>query len=161
MIINAIFVDLDGTLITTKTGRPFPLHSADWKFIPETIDALKYYAKKHYKIIIVSNQGGIEQGYLTDAVFITKLETICSTLEKVYGFKKNSIAYFYCNKMQSYYRKPNPGMAYEAALEYNISLKDSVMLGNFITDGEFARNAGMAAYLDIIDIQEINWKTML
>ena len=154
---KALFVDLDGTLIITRSGRKFPIHSEDWKLIPETVEAIKYYYKKDYKIIIVSNQGGIEEGYLDEKVFTRKIEQVCSTLEKVAKLKKNSIIYYYCKEMESYNRKPNPGMGFEAAVDYELSLSNSIMLGDFASDEGFAKECGMAIYHDIDSIKSINW----
>lgn len=155
---KAVFTDLDGTVITTNSGRKFPIHSADWKFIPETLKALKYFYNKGYKIIIVTNQGGIEEGYIAEKVFISKIEKICKTLEKRLGMKANSVSYFYCTSMIGYYRKPNAGMAYEAALEYELDLNRSIMFGDYITDEQFTKNAGILEYFDINDIRYIDWE---
>jgi len=155
---KALFTDLDGTLIRTNSGRKFPIHSADWRFIPETLKALTYFYKQGYKIIIVTNQGGIGEGYMAEKVFIDKIDKICCTLEKRLEFKANSVSYFYCTGMDGYDRKPNPGMAFEAALEYELDIKESVMLGDYITDMQFARNAGMDDYYDILQIIQIDWE---
>ena len=155
---QAVFIDLDHTLITTRSGRIFPIHSEDWKFIPDTLKALDYFYKLGYKIIIVTNQGGIEEGYITEKVFLTKIETICKVLEKTLKFKANSISYFYCNSMVSYHRKPCPGMAYEAALEYDLNLKDSIMIGNMDSDVQFAENSGISGYYHVDELAGLNWK---
>lgn len=154
---RAVFTDLDGTLITTASGRKFPIHSADWKFLPETLDALQYFYKNGYKIIIISNQGGIEEGYMAEKVFLGKIEHICKVLEKRLKFKRNSVSYSFCPKMKSYNRKPSAGMAYEAALEYELDLSNSIMFGNYITDEQFAENAGINEYYDINMIGHIDW----
>lgn len=154
---KALFANLDGTIITTNSGRKFPIHSADWKFIPETLDALKYYYKKGYKIIIVTNQGGIEEGYMAEKVFIEKIGKICELLEKKLKFTPNSICYFYCPNMVDYNRKPNPGMAYEAAIDYELNLLDSIMLGNTDRDSKFTANAGIGTYIDVADLLLMNW----
>lgn len=155
--IRAVFTDLDGTLITTASGRKFPIHSADWKFLPETLDALQYFYKNKYKIIIISNQGGIEEGYMAEKVFIGKIEEICKAIEGRLRFVPNSISYLFCSKMRSYNRKPSAGMAYEAALEYELDLRNSVMFGNYITDEQFAINSGIGEYYDINMISHIDW----
>lgn len=149
---KAVFIDLDGTLITTKSGRRFPIHSEDWKFIPDTLNALKYFYKRKYKIIIVSNQGGIEEGYISESVFINKVEHICKSLEKHLSFKKNSTCYIYCSKMESYNRKPNPGMAYDMAIDHELDLHESVMIGDFESDKLFSIKAGIGTYYDVNDM---------
>lgn len=154
---KALFSDLDGTIITTQSGRKFPIHSQDWKFIPETLEALSYFYDKGFKIIIVSNQGGIEQGYMAEAVFTKKIEEICKVLEKRLKFKAGSVCYSYCKELISYNRKPNPGMAFDNALEFELDLRNSVMLGNYKTDEGFSTNAGLSQYIDIDIIRTNDW----
>lgn len=154
---KALFLDLDGTIINTRSGRQFPLHSADWVLIPETLEAIKHYYRMDYRIIIVTNQGGIEQGYIAEKVFVAKIEEICKVIEKHCGLRKNSIIYSYCPKMENYYRKPNPGMAYELAIEYELNLRESVMIGDMITDNEFAIMSGIGTYIDIEEVKITDW----
>ncbi len=146
---KVLFIDLDGTIITTRSGKKFPIHSEDWKFIPETLNAMLAYANKGYKIIIVTNQGGIESGFTTETVFMLKIEKICKSLEKVLNLKKNSICYYFCPSMEGYSRKPNPGMAFDAAIDYDLTFVDSVMIGDMDSDREFSRNAGISNYYSI------------
>lgn len=155
---KVLFTDLDGTLIRTKSGRSFPLHSADWQFIPETVKAIKYYNNLGYKIVIVTNQAGIENGFVNEQVFINKIEQICVALEKLLKIKKNSISYRYCKDSNSYNRKPNPGMAFDVLMEEELTLADSVMFGDFDSDKEFAKNAGITTYFDIEQIYSIIWE---
>lgn len=150
---KALFADLDNTVIETESGRKFPIHSDDWKLIPEILPFIKKYTDNGYRLIIVSNQGGIESGYLTDVTFKNKIEAICKLIEKVNKLKKNSISFFYCKEMEGYNRKPNPGMAYEAALEYELDLSQCVMVGDYKTDEGFAKNAQIPLYIDIMDIK--------
>jgi histidinol phosphatase-like enzyme len=53
---------------------------------------------------------------------------------------------FFCADLDndSYNRKPNPGMAFQAANQFpEIDLSKSIMVGNRISDMGFGRNAGM------------------
>lgn len=148
---KALFVDMDGTLITTISGRTFPVGLSDWKFIPETVKAIKEYHDNNYKIIIVTNQEGIEKGFVKERDIVNKLNTICIKLEKKLKIRTTDLGYIYCSKMESFNRKPNPGMAYEIAVEYELNLGDCVMLGDMESDKNFASNAGIK-YIDIQDI---------
>ena len=155
---KVIFVDLDGTLVTTESGRPFPLHSKDWKFINETLFAVKYYLKKGYKLVIITNQGGIESGFVTEKVVRGKLETICKEIEKGFKLEENSVSYRYCTGMDGYDRKPNPGMAFDVLSDEELTLDKSIMLGNMPSDKMFATNAGVTTYCDIEQILTIDWQ---
>lgn len=150
-----VFVDLDHTLITTISGKTFPIHSKDWKFIPDTINLLDR-LKKDYKIAIVSNQAGIAHGFLTERVFVHKIEEVCTTLEKILKLKKNTIIYRFCKHKESFYRKPNPGMVYDILIEEELSIKDSIMIGDLDSDRILAENAGISNYINVLDIKDLD-----
>lgn len=154
---KALLCDLDGTLITTRSGREFPLHSEDWKFIDSTLECIRHFHKRGYIICIVTNQGGIELGYLTKTSFINKIDSICTKMEKMLKIEEGSIKYMFCPNMVDFNRKPLPGMAYELAIQHELDLRNSVMLGDMKTDNEFARNAGCIRYININEIENTNW----
>ena len=77
------FFDMDGTLITTKSGRVFPLNHEDWKllFEPQVKQKVqKLFHEENYKIVIITNQNGLGTGKLTESDFKQKVESIVNTL---------------------------------------------------------------------------------
>jgi D-glycero-D-manno-heptose 1,7-bisphosphate phosphatase len=58
--INIPFVDIDGTLTTTKSGKPFKQSPDDIKPLPGSQKAITHFANRGYKIFGVSNQGGCD-----------------------------------------------------------------------------------------------------
>lgn len=103
-----LFADLDGTLITTASGKTFPEGIWDMKLRFDTLEAIKKLAPK--RVFIVSNQGGIEKGYSTDYLFTTKIHYICRCIEEYCGI--DMVDYEYCksNSKSDPRRKPNTGM---------------------------------------------------
>ena len=71
---KVIFCDLDGTLIETISGEPFPKGIWDMKIKFDVLDAIK--KLNHKCILIVSNQGGIEKGFVNRRKFEFKMEYI-------------------------------------------------------------------------------------
>lgn len=153
---KAIFIDLDSTLITTRSGKKFPIHSEDWKFIPETLDAIQYYHRNGYMTIIVSNQSGIEEGYVIENTFILKLEKVCKVLEKELKIPPQSIAYSYCPKIDNFHRMPNAGMIHELALDYELAINKCTILGSN-TDTSILATSLNIPYLSISEIINIDW----
>lgn len=157
---KAIFLDLDSTLIQTKSGRTFPKDSEDWKFTPGIISKLRLFAEKNYHIVVVSNQGGIEAGYVDKDEFEDKLITI--TISLMDKLRTEKVYHYYCSQLRSFYRKPNPGMAYQAAIDLQIDLSKCIMVGDASgysnshsnSDREFARKAGFYQYYDIDEFLE-------
>lgn len=161
---KAIFLDLDGTLIFTKSGKTFPVDMNDWKFNENIFPLLQAAKKRGFIFVIVSNQGGIQQGYVDKEEFEKKLEDIIYGLKDKLDCPLSNITFYYCdsNDSTNFYRKPNPGMAYKAALDFAILLNESIMIGDAsgrpgqfsASDFNFARKAGFAKYYDISEVTE-------
>lgn len=103
-----LFMDLDGTLIETKSGGTFPKDINDWKWKDGVIKAIRKYNPTH--LFIVTNQGGVEHGYFTEIEFHTKIAGICNKL--IVKFPNTVVDYYVCfsNDKDNPYRKPNTGM---------------------------------------------------
>ena len=69
-----LFIDLDGTIIKTNSGKVFPTDVTDFKFRKEVLDKIKTIDGLKY-IFIVTNQGGIPE-YVKKLEFETKLKAI-------------------------------------------------------------------------------------
>jgi DNA 3'-phosphatase len=143
---KAVFISLEGTLVKTKSGDQYPRDDSDWEFVSGLIPKLRYLVDIGYIPCIVSNQGGIGSGKITEQDIIDRLHLIDKELEEQIGTGVNNA---YCPHLESYYRKPNPGMAYYFALELQLSLKKSLMIGNSNTDSHFAKEAHIGIYFDI------------
>lgn len=69
--------DMDGTLITTASGRTFALDHNDWKILyPEIPGKLKSLHKEKYKVVIITNQLGIGKGKVSPKDFKVKIDNI-------------------------------------------------------------------------------------
>ena len=62
-----LITDLDGTLIETLSGDTFPKGIWDMKLKLYVFEAIKNYAPDD--ILIISNQGGIEKGFVDKEMF--------------------------------------------------------------------------------------------
>lgn len=104
---DVIFSDLDGTLINTISGETFPKGIWDMKLRFDVLDAIKKLNPEY--VLIVSNQGGIESGFVDAKKFETKLFYI---IEAIGNYCDCECYAMYCdtNNESDPYRKPNTKM---------------------------------------------------
>ena len=140
MAIKTIFLDRDG--VVNKEVR-YLYRLSDFEFVIGILDACLYFQKLGYEIVIVTNQSGIARGYYNENDYMKLTEWMLGQ------FNDNGINIldtFYCPhgpESLCECRKPNPGMLIEAKNKYNISMRDSWMIGDKETDIEAANLAGI------------------
>ena len=84
-----LLLDLDGTLIETVSGKQFPdPFMDDWKFKKHILGAMANYLSIEEKdrsdgvyIAILTNQGGVNDGYVTPMSAVSKVEYIFANIE--------------------------------------------------------------------------------
>ena len=155
----AIFLDRDGT-ITDMVYYPehalvdSPCSAAQLTLIEGAGAALRSFQDLGYKLILISNQPGIAKGHFTPEIhqqMVHRLEYLLC-LEGV-----GLTAQYYClhhpqSKLAHYRldcgcRKPEPGLLLEAAQEHHISLRDSITIGDGLTDVLAGKQAGTETIL--------------
>lgn len=152
---RVLFCDLDGTLINTNSGKTFPENCADWDWRIEVIEAIRLYAPT--AIHIISNQGGIEKGFVNHHDFINMMLHITTVMKDELG---TPVTFDYCqyNDPDNPYRKPNPGMITQYLHDKSVSARHCLMIGDASgLPGQFsdsdlrcAENAHIK-YLDVDD----------
>lgn len=137
---KAIFLDLDGTVRTTKGGKPCPNKPEEQQVMPGRIAKIQDYKKRGYKIVAVTNQGGIGLGYLTEG----QCKLILDDLDRKMGNVFDKMLYAKAAPSAGHpWTKPNPGMILAAAKDLDIDLSDSIMVGDRDTDQQAAQRAGV------------------
>lgn len=156
---KVIFCDLDGTLIETISGATFPKGIWDMKFRFDVLDAIKKLHPQY--VFIVSNQGGIESGFIDENNFRKKFEYIRRAIKE---YCKCECRAMYCktNDKLDTYRKPNTGMLYSLFLLENVDDLDyfksvSIMIGDASgKEGQFSDSDKKTAENFGIDYMDVN-----
>ena len=162
---KVIFCDLDGTLIETISGETFPKGVWDMRIKFDVLNAINKLNPEY--IFIMSNQGGIESGFVDEYDFKNKIGYIACAIREYCDCK---CYYMYCetNEKSDPYRKPNTGMLeilVESYVEddFDFIKQKSLMIcdasgkeGQFSDiDKKTAENFGID-YMDVNDLVNTN-----
>lgn len=155
---KVLLCDLDWTIIVTKSGNMFPIDENDWSFKDGIKEAIQNYNPKY--IFIISNQGGIEKGYVNEGRFCEKLATIIKEIRTWGDFIVDG-TYCKSNDKECYFRKPNVGMVdffrHGYVQGYDFDNRNALMIGDMETDQQCANNARVR-YLDVNEFIRLNLK---
>lgn len=150
---KVLFIDRDNTIIKCEEGQ-YILDFQDVKFFEDRIIKIAYLSKNFNSVIMVSNQPQISMGLIgyqevinINAEIILKCQKLGLNISSFYicphhphsGFK-NEISFL---KTKCFCRKPMPGLFLQASFERNISLSDSLMIGDSWRDQEVSMNSNM------------------
>ena len=137
----ALFLDLDGTVrYSTNLKNPSPNKPSEVMIYPGVVDKIKVFKKAGFYIFGVSNQGGIELGFLTEEECKKVMEKTNELMNNVFD------TIIWASKLDSYDRKPNPGMIDKLRVKYNVDLSSSIMVGDKDTDLMCSLNAGVKQF---------------
>ncbi len=139
-----LLVDRDGTLIVEKHYLHDP---SEVELIPGAAQALAEARTMDWGIVCVSNQAGVGRGYFDEAAVIAINERV----ETLLNAKGASIdEYYFCTDhpdLPSTHRKPAPGMAFDAAKDFDIDLSSSIVIGDKPADINLGKAIGAKTVL--------------
>ncbi len=138
--IGAIFFDRDGT-INKDVGF---LNSVDKiEISSKNLKAISKLSELNFLNIIISNQSGVDRGYFN----VKAVEKINNKIIKIISDNNGRIDNIYydtsTSEKPSENRKPNIGMVLQARDDYNISLKNSWVIGDKDSDIELGKKCNM------------------
>ncbi len=139
---KALFLDRDGVLNEEKRGS-YIFTKDELIFLPNVLEALKIAVNYFDYIIVVTNQRGVGRGYMTEGD-LDKIHQYLTETVSAQGGRIDKI-YFAPNIEDNHPdRKPNIGMGIKAAKDFpDLNIKNSVMVGNNLSDMEFGKKLGM------------------
>jgi histidinol-phosphate phosphatase family protein len=137
-----LFLDRDG-VINVEKKEDYIRNWEEFQFYDESLLALPILAQKFNRIVITTNQKGIGKGLMTHEDLALIHSNMLNAIQKT-GGRIHHI--YYCADLDnaSPNRKPQPGMAFQAKVQFpQIQFNESIMVGNRTSDMQFGRNAGM------------------
>ena len=137
-----LFLDRDGVINYENPGT-YVRNWNEFIFYPGAVEDITYFNSRFQRLILATNQRGVSKAIMT----LEDLEDIHARMIKdieLGGGKIDRIYYCLEADSSSPCRKPNPGMAFQAARDFpDVDLKKSLMIGNNLSDMLFGKNAGM------------------
>lgn len=153
--INKIaFLDRDGVINKSNINGGYIGYVKNFKWMPGAIKTIKYLKNLKYKVVVVSNQSGVARGYFKmKNVYILhnyiqkKLKQNKTKIDKFLfcPYHKDGIIKKY--KKNSNLRKPRIGMFKKVDKIWKVDKEKSFMIGDQITDLEFAKKSGIKGFL--------------
>lgn len=144
---KAFFLDRDG-VINRELGD-YVTKLSDFEILPHAIQAMKKFQEAGYLLIIITNQAGIAKGLYSHETLNEIHNYLKKTLKKE-GIKITEI--YYCPHHPDFNgkclcRKSGSIMIEKAITKFNISAKDSFLIGDKARDIEAGEKVGLKGLL--------------
>lgn len=142
---KAVFIDRDG-VVNSDLGHYYVHKAEDFVFNPDIEIALFQLKNAGFKIVLVTNQGGVAKGeYTMEDVDVlhhlmqAKLKKVGAEFDAIY------VCPHHHSVMACDCRKPKPGMILNAIHDLNIMPAQSFLIGDSDRDIEAGHAAGLKA----------------
>ena len=140
---KAAFLDRDGVINQkASTEDDYITRWEEMRILPGVVEAIALLNRASFRVIVVSNQRCVAKGLLTASELDSMHQRMCNELAAA-GAKIDGV--YYCPHEEQppcSCRKPEPGMLLEAAVEHQVDLSSSWMIGDSEKDVEAGRSAG-------------------
>jgi D-glycero-alpha-D-manno-heptose 1-phosphate guanylyltransferase len=137
-----IFIDRDG-VINDETIGEYVLQWEQFIFSQGVLRSFKKISDAFGRVLLVTNQKGVGKGLMTEQALTNIHSQMQQEIESA-GGRIDKIYFCSDTDNTSFFRKPNPGMAWQAKQDFpDIDFSRSIMVGNKPSDMRFGRAAGM------------------
>ncbi len=135
-----LLLDRDGVI---NEDRPdYIKHRHEFRFYPDALQALRWLQENRIRVIVVSNQSGLNRGIISWGDF---WEIHAGMVEGIREAGGDLLGAFYCPHRPEEAcscRKPSPGMIEAASDIFRIPLKETYFIGDRSSDLIAAERAG-------------------
>lgn len=143
---RAVFLDRDGTINAMVYNREHglidsPANPEEFRLLPRAAEGVNLIHRLGFQVVVVSNQPGIAKGKFTPALLQAITDKMVEELSAAGAYLD---AIYYCMhhpegvidefRKVCDCRKPKTGLLLQAAVDLDIDLERSYMVGDGITD---------------------------
>lgn len=146
---SAFFLDRDGIV---NTDQAYVYKSEDVEFVAGIVEFIQFLQTRYDYVIVLTNQSGVGRGYYEEKDVNILHDWMRDDLEKS---EARINAWYYCPyhpkgevekyHRDSYLRKPNAGMALQAARDYDLDLSRCAMVGD--KDSDYLKDLQLETFL--------------
>jgi D-glycero-D-manno-heptose 1,7-bisphosphate phosphatase len=143
----AIILDRDGVLNEKAPRANYIRNWGEFKWLPGAKESLCLLNNAGFKVIIVSNQAGINRKAMSEDDLFDIHRKMVKEAEQAGG---RIDAIYYCPhdwEEGCECRKPKPGMLFQAQHDFNLDLSRTLFIGDDERDGQAAEAAGCLSAL--------------
>lgn len=141
---RAVFLDRDGTIIEYV---PYLSDPELVRLIPGAGQSLKTLANSGFRLVVITNQSGIQRGLYSESDYEAVNARLAELLRE-FGVVLD--LFVFCPHLpddRCDCRKPEPGLGFLTAAELGLSLSSSFMIGDNRSDIKFGRAIGATTIL--------------
>lgn len=135
-----IILDRDGVI--NHDSKNYIKSIDEWSPIDSALEAIAILTRADYSIAVASNQSGIARGLYTHEILNDIHQKMHEMVRDAGGHIDKIVYCPHHPKEACGCRKPNPGMLYEIASHYDVSLKGVPFIGDRLTDVACAKACG-------------------
>ncbi|WP_349407317.1 HAD family hydrolase [Pseudalkalibacillus sp. SCS-8] len=151
---KAVFLDRDGVINQNER----PVNRPDELILfPKAGEAIRLLNEAGYSVFVVTNQGGVGLGYLTENDFHDIHEKMEEDLKAAGAYVHEIQACIHKPNAGCVCRKPDAGMLLTLADKHEIDLPHSYMVGDRITDIQAGEKAGTQTIFIGTDMVEADY----
>lgn len=140
-MLQTVFLDRDGVIIENRDAY---IRSWDDVFIyPQALEALAKFRDVPLHFVIITNQSVVGRGIISkqeanliNSRLVNVIENAGGRIDAVFMCPHDPMDNCEC-------RKPKPGLFFQATQALSLNLKNSVMIGDALTDIVAAKTAGV------------------
>jgi len=143
---RVLFLDRDGTLNRSLGRRP-PNRPDEVELLPNVGPVLERYAGEGWRLVIVTNQGGVAQGFLSEAqaraVLQRTIDLLPVAVDGAHLCPHMVHARLPRYELDCPNRKPRPGFVLQELDRFKARPQDCLFVGDSLTDRQAAEAAGV------------------
>lgn len=159
---KVVFLDRDGVINKYPGDTQYVSSIEEFEFIGGSIEGVRKFNEKGFKVFIVSNQAGVSKGVYSHQ----DLDKITRKMQAAFKKKKVFVdAVYYCLHREEdncSCRKPKTGLLDKSLADFKIKPSESFFIGDSFIDMETAVNFGAKSVLVLSGKEKIsnrsNWK---